>query len=107
LKSSKVFIFPSVFEGWGIAVAEALACGLPVVAYDIPALKENFGDCRSVFLVPVKNLEEMVMRILNILNMSEKNLCKLGSFSEEYSKQFVWEEVTKKDLAFLKKSYAG
>jgi glycosyltransferase involved in cell wall biosynthesis len=107
LKSSKVFIFPSLFEGWGIAVAEALACGLPVVAYDIPALKENFGGCRSVFLVSVKNLEEMATRILNILNMGEKDLCKLGSFSEEYSKQFVWEEVAKKDLAFLEKSLLG
>jgi glycosyltransferase involved in cell wall biosynthesis len=107
LKSSKVFIFPSLFEGWGIAVAEALACGLPVVAYDIPALKENFGDCKGVFLVAVKDFEEMSSKILNILNMSEEDLCKLGSFSEEYSKRFVWEEVAKKDLAFLEKNPHG
>ncbi|MEM3622985.1 MAG: glycosyltransferase [Candidatus Bathyarchaeia archaeon] len=107
LKSSKVFIFPSLFEGWGIAVAEALACGLPVVAYDIPALKENFGDCRSVFLVPVKKFEEMVTMVLKILDMSEKDLCKLGSFSEKYSRRFVWEEVANKDLAFLEKNLHG
>ncbi|MGC8895810.1 MAG: glycosyltransferase [Candidatus Bathyarchaeia archaeon] len=101
LKSSKIFIFPSLFEGWGIAVAEALACGLPVVAYDIPALKENFGDCESVFLVAVKDFEGMSSKILNILNMREKDLCKLGNFSENFSRQFVWEEVAKKDLAFL------
>jgi glycosyltransferase involved in cell wall biosynthesis len=101
LKSSKVFIFPSLFEGWGIAVAEALACGLSVVAYDIPALKENFGNCRSVFLVSVRNIEEMVSEILRILNMSEEDLCKLGSFSKHYSKRFVWEEIAMKDLGFL------
>jgi glycosyltransferase involved in cell wall biosynthesis len=107
LKSSKVFIFPSLFEGWGIAVAEALACGLPVVAYDVPALRENFGGCKSVFLVSVKNFGEMFSKILRILDMSEKDLRKLGSFSRQYSKRFVWEEVAKKDLAFLEKSLLG
>lgn len=58
LKSSKVFIFPSFFEGWGIVVAEALACGLPVVAYDIPAIRENFGSCKNVFLMPIGDIAE-------------------------------------------------
>lgn len=52
MKASRVFVFPSLLEGWGLAVAEALACGLPVVCYDIPAIKEIFGGCKSVFLVP-------------------------------------------------------
>jgi len=52
IKSSRVFVFPSRFEGWGMAVADALACGLPVVCYDIPAIREVFGSCKSVFLVP-------------------------------------------------------
>jgi len=51
LCESKIFIFPSRFEGWGLAVAEALACSLPVVCYKIPALKEVFGGCKSVFFV--------------------------------------------------------
>jgi glycosyltransferase involved in cell wall biosynthesis len=104
LKLSKVFIFPSVFEGWGIAVAEALACGLPVVAYDIPALRENFGGCRSVFLVQVRNFEKMADNILRILNMSKKGLRRLSGFSRQYAKRFVWEEVAKKDLTFLEQS---
>jgi glycosyltransferase involved in cell wall biosynthesis len=39
MKKSKVFIFPSYEEGWGIAVAEAIACGLDVVLYDIGTYK--------------------------------------------------------------------
>ena len=39
MKKSRVFIFPSYEEGWGIAVAEAIACGLDVVLYDIGAYK--------------------------------------------------------------------
>ena len=36
LKNAKVFLFPSHEEGWGISIAEAMACGLPVVTYDLP-----------------------------------------------------------------------
>ena len=39
IKSCKIFISPSYEEGWGIAVSEAITCGLPVVCYDLPAYK--------------------------------------------------------------------
>jgi glycosyltransferase involved in cell wall biosynthesis len=51
-KSSKVFIFPSVYEGFGIAVAEALSYGLPVVAWDLPVYDEIWG--KSVALRKVR-----------------------------------------------------
>jgi glycosyltransferase involved in cell wall biosynthesis len=101
LKSSEVFIFPSLFEGWGIAVAEALACGLPVVAYDIPALREIFGKCKSMFLVPVKNLENMTSIILDILNAKENEKHELRNYSKSFSRQFVWKRVAEKDMALL------
>jgi glycosyltransferase involved in cell wall biosynthesis len=101
LSSSRVFIFPSLFEGWGIAVAEALACGLPVVAYDIPALREIFGSCKSVFLVPARNSESMASTVLDILGISEKDRCELGRFSKEYARQFSWQKIAEKDLEIL------
>jgi len=102
LKSSKIFVFPSIFEGWGIAAAEALACGLPVVAYDIPALREVFGKCKSVFLVPVKDNESMTSTVLKIINTDEKGLDDLSYYSKVYSKQFGWEETARKDLEPLR-----
>ncbi|MGC9086600.1 MAG: glycosyltransferase family 4 protein [Thermoproteota archaeon] len=51
-KSSKVFIFPSVYEGFGIAVAEALSYGLPVVAWNLPVYDEIWG--KSVALRRVR-----------------------------------------------------
>src|SRR4030042_1840302 len=44
LKSGKVFLFPSHEEGWGIAVAEAMACGLPVVSWNLPVFGEIFDN---------------------------------------------------------------
>jgi glycosyltransferase involved in cell wall biosynthesis len=44
LKSSRVFLMPSRYESWGIVVGEALAAGVPVVAYDLPCNRPVFGD---------------------------------------------------------------
>lgn len=43
LQRARVFLAPSYEEGWGIAVCEALASSLPVVAYRLPTLDELFG----------------------------------------------------------------
>jgi len=44
LKSSRVFAMPSRYESWGIVVGEALASGIPVVAYDLDCYRPVFGD---------------------------------------------------------------
>jgi glycosyltransferase involved in cell wall biosynthesis len=44
---ARVFVFPSLHEGYGLPVLEAMACGTPVLAGDIPALREVGGDAAS------------------------------------------------------------
>ena len=44
LKSSRVLLFPSFFEGFGYPPIEALYCGVNVVAFDLPILRETCGD---------------------------------------------------------------
>ncbi len=99
VKASKVFVFPSLFEGWGLAIAEALSCGLPVVCYDIPALREVFGKCSSVFLVPTRNIKKLAATILEVLTMSETR--ELTDASKTYVKHFNWEEVAMRDLQII------
>lgn len=101
MKSSKIFILPSMFEGWGMAIAEALACGLPVVCYDISALREVFGACKSVFLVPFKNIDKLTSTILKVINMDTEKLAKI---SKEYVRRFSWNEVALKDLEIIKRA---
>jgi len=44
LKSTRVFVMPSRYESWGIVVGEAIASGVPVVAYDLACYRPVFGD---------------------------------------------------------------
>jgi glycosyltransferase involved in cell wall biosynthesis len=65
LGESRVFVAPSYEEGWGIAVCEALASGVPVVAYRHPVLDELFGDAYvGVNAGNVEALAEQVIRVL-------------------------------------------
>jgi glycosyltransferase involved in cell wall biosynthesis len=100
LKASRIFAFPSMFEGWGLAVGEALACGLPVVCYDIPALREIFGACRSVFFVPIGDTAIFAETIEKILQ--EGDFGKLETISKEYVKNFVWKRVALEDLRIIR-----
>jgi glycosyltransferase involved in cell wall biosynthesis len=94
-----VFVFPSVFEGWGIAVAEALACGAAVVAYDIPALREVFGECKSVFLVTVCRVDKMAQVVLNVLKLENKE--RLRKAAMDYAERFNWNKVAATDLQII------
>lgn len=55
LKSSKVLCFPSTFESWGVVVAEGIAAKIPVVAYDLPVLRDKFKQ--GVSFVPLLNID--------------------------------------------------
>ncbi|TET63440.1 glycosyltransferase family 1 protein [Candidatus Bathyarchaeota archaeon] len=99
MKASEVFIFPSVFEGWGLTVAEALACGLPVVCYDIPALREVFGKCRSVFLVPIRDVEKLAATVLEVLDVNRTSV--LAGTSRNFVKNLSWSKVAMQDLQVL------
>ena len=47
--TAAALVFPSLYEGGGIPVMEAMACGCPVVASDIPSVKEHAGDAAVYF----------------------------------------------------------
>lgn len=100
MKASKTFLFPSVFEGWGLAVGEALACGLPVVCYDIPALREIFGGCQSVFFVPIGDTEMFADTVEKILQ--DGDFDELETTSKEYAKRFPWKRVALKDMRIIR-----
>jgi len=66
LKYASVFVFPSLYEGFGIPVLEAMAVGVPVVASDIEALREVGGE--AVTYVDPFNIEDIASKIFTLLH---------------------------------------
>lgn len=65
MKSCKVFILPSYEEGLSLAVKEALACGLPVVAWDLPVYQSAYGN--AIHTVPKGDIEAFRNKIKELL----------------------------------------
>jgi glycosyltransferase involved in cell wall biosynthesis len=65
LEHAKLFVFPSIEEGWGIAIAEALAVGTPVLAYDLSVYREVFGTV--LHHVPISKIDDLTQTCLRIL----------------------------------------
>jgi glycosyltransferase-like protein len=59
MAAAGVFAFPSVKEGFGLAAMEALAAGVPLVASDLPVLREVFGDVAGFGADPVGLAKEL------------------------------------------------
>jgi glycosyltransferase involved in cell wall biosynthesis len=91
----KVFVFPSLYEGFGIPVLEAMACGTPVITSNTSSLPEIVG--KGGILVNPYNVNELAEAIYGILTNDElrKNLIKKGL---RRAKQFSWEKTAKETL---------
>lgn len=67
LAAGDVFVFPSLYEGLGGAIIEAMALGLPVVASRLPAIEEVVEEGRSALLVPVGLPGELADAVSSLL----------------------------------------
>lgn len=68
LAAADVFVFPSLFEGLGGSVIEAMAMGLPVVASDLPAVREVVDPGRSAVLVPPRDAPRLAGAVAGLLD---------------------------------------
>ena len=68
MQQATLFVQPSRFEGFGLAMAEAMACGSPVVTCDVGAVRETLGS--AAFFVPPDNPPAVADAIEHLLNDS-------------------------------------
>ena len=62
-----VFVLPSIYEGFGIVLLEAMASGVPVVATDVDGIKEVILNSECGILVPPKNPEALADAVIKII----------------------------------------
>jgi glycosyltransferase involved in cell wall biosynthesis len=99
LKSGKVFIFPSHEEGWGIAIAEAMACGLPVVSWNLPVYREIFENYTAQ--VKENDLDIFSQKVVELLKDNESRE-KKGRDGKEFIKKYSWKRVAERELEIIK-----
>jgi glycosyltransferase involved in cell wall biosynthesis len=71
LAAADVFAFPSLYEGLGCATLEAMALGLPIVASDIPALREILEPGCNALFVPPSSSEALAAAIGQLLDRTD------------------------------------
>lgn len=94
--AASVFIYPSLYEGFGFPVLEAMACGVPVVASSTSSFPEVMGD--AGLLVDPENPADIAEKTLMLVAESDL-IKKLQEKGFERVSKFSWENTAKKVLA--------
>ncbi len=87
--AADAFVFPSVKEGWGLVVLEALAAGLPVVASDIPVFREYLTEEDGV-LVEVGNADALADGMARVTRDPELR-ARLSARGPAIAARYTWE----------------
>jgi glycosyltransferase involved in cell wall biosynthesis len=94
-QQAEAFVFPSLIEGFGLPGLEAMACGLPVLASDIPVFREIYKDA-VIYFDPFcsDDLAEKIKKIMKNKKLKEELKLKAKKLISFYS----WEKMARKTI---------
>jgi len=102
MRNADVFFFPSFFEGFGLPVIEAMACGVPVVASNTTSIPEIAGS--AAVLVNPKKYYDMAVALSRVIN-DKKFRYSLISKGKVRASLFSWEKAAEKTLKVFENVY--
>ncbi len=93
------FIFPSIYEGFGLPLLEAMTCGCPVLASDIPVFREVCGDA-AIYFNPYDetSIRHSIDYFLSLANQEQE---KLQTAGYERAQRFSWEQSARDIIDFI------
>ena len=99
---AKLFVFPSLYEGFGIPPLEAMACGVPVITSNASSLPEVVGDA-GIMVDPhrVDELTEAMYLVLSNENLQEE----MREKGINRAKMFSWEKCARETLTVYEEVY--
>jgi glycosyltransferase involved in cell wall biosynthesis len=98
LSGARLFVFPSLYEGFGLPVLEAMACGTPVVCSNTSSLPEVAGD--AAVLVDPLDVKGLAMAMERVLS-DEELRAGLIEHGFEQARKFSWERCARQTLTVL------
>lgn len=101
LKNAKAFVLPSLYEGFGIPVVEAMTLGVPVVVSKVSSLPEIAGKA-AIYIKNPMSVASITESLEKVLKLSESKRKKLIARGLKQAKRFSWEAAGKKTLEALK-----
>jgi glycosyltransferase involved in cell wall biosynthesis len=106
LATAAVQLMPSRFEGFGLAAAEAMAAGVPLIAASVGSLPEVVDAPRGGVLVPPSDPAALAAATLSLLDDKARR-DSLSRTARESARRFSWESVAEAHLAFVHHVAAG
>ena len=113
MKSADVFVLPSIVdskgdtEGLGLVLAEAMACGVPVIGTKVGGIPYIIKNSGGGFLVEQKNPKELAEKIIMLLK-DEKLRKEMGKIGRKYAKEkFGWGEIAERYYDIFEKVTKG
>lgn len=94
------FVFPSLYEGFGLPPLEAMQCGLPVITSNNSSLPEVVGD--GALLVPPTDSDALCQALLTLINSSAVRT-ELAHRALERAKLFSWQRFIREHIELYKK----
>ncbi len=90
-------------EGWGLTVVEANACGAPVVAANVPGLRDSVVDAETGLLYEFGNIDDLTAKMRTFLDSSEtRNAFRRNALA--WADKFDWEKAADETLDLIYKT---
>lgn len=100
ISQALALVFPSLWEGFGLPVLEAMACGTPVITSNISSLPEVAGD--GAILIDPYNINELTSAMESLINDDNLRL-QLKELGLKRASQFSWEKTGNQTIEILSK----
>jgi len=92
---AEIFVYPTLYEGFGLPPLEAMACGTPVITSNTSSLPEVIGD--AGIMVDPTDINSLCESMYILL--TDKELWnRMSNMGRERSRMFSWEKTSKKIL---------
>jgi glycosyltransferase involved in cell wall biosynthesis len=98
IRTCKVGLFPSFVEGFGLAVVEQLACGIPVVAYKVPGPTDILISLDETLLIEPGNHVAFAKKVIEILQLDEIKYNELSERCKQESRKYLLSTISKRFL---------